>query len=202
MRMELGNIVFGNSRGPVSIERGEGYERELERLFYAIDPDYSRDTPYENEVFAIRSYYWGDCTCGFEEKDWKWSEDNKHKPHCYQTDYNNLPEDVRSAWGKDKAKHDRAIKEICLRHGIEWNGGLGCAVHCTCGYQDDYQKFREENDHDKNCPIVLPNFEHKPSGYWLKWYKYPLRDSYASKEIGLKEFRKIIDDCIRSVPQK
>jgi hypothetical protein len=199
--MELGNIVFGNSRGPVPIERGEGYERELERLFCAIDPDYFRDTPHENEVFAIRSYYWGDCTCGFEQKDWQWSEDNKHKPECYQTDYKNIPEKIRNGFlsKAQRAAHDKAIKAVCEKHGIPWDGGRGCAVHCNCCYQTDYEKWRGENDHDKKCPIVLPNFEHKTSGFWIKWYKYPLRDSYASREIEIVELRKIVDDCIRSL---
>lgn len=45
----------------------------------------------------------------------------------------------------------------------------------------------------------LPNFIHKPTGLEIQWYKYPFRDSYASKQITPKEWADIIDDCIASV---
>lgn len=45
----------------------------------------------------------------------------------------------------------------------------------------------------------LPNFVYYPTQYELSWYKYPLRDSYANKEISYDEFLKILEDCKNSL---
>lgn len=124
--MELGNAIFGHSRGHAEVPRQAGYEQHVERLFAAIGLDaegYER--AHENDTFAIRPYHWGDCTC---------------------------PDD------------DRDI-----------------------------------DDADPACEAHLPNLHHKPSGYVLRWYKYPLRDSYANRAITVDEFRAMIDECVASV---
>ena len=56
--MELGNAIFGNSRGNYPLERHVGFEAELCRLFKAYDgEDYSSYGPeFDNEVFTVRSY--------------------------------------------------------------------------------------------------------------------------------------------------
>ena len=45
----------------------------------------------------------------------------------------------------------------------------------------------------------LPNFVHKPTGFELQWYKYPLRDSYMNKNISFDELMEIMEDCKRSL---
>lgn len=96
------------------VPRDVGYEAVLYRLFDAIDPKRDNSwreygTPFENDVFAVRCYDWGDA-------------------------------DER-----------------------------------------------------------LPNFEHKPSGFSMEWYKYPLRGCYSNRRITLPEFVRMIDECIESV---
>ena len=125
--MEIGNALNGISRGEFPIEREEGFEEELVRLFDAIAPD--RDNAwreygmeFDNDVFSVFPYYWGDCTCGYEE-----------------------------------------------------------------------------NSHDETCPIVKPNFLFKPTGFSIKWYKYPLRDSYMSHNISLVEFKEVVAKCLESL---
>lgn len=39
------------------------------------------------------------------------------------------------------------------------------------------------------------NFIYFPTGYELRWYKCPLRDSYASQELSYKEFKKMLREC-------
>lgn len=62
--MELGNIVFGNSRGKYPIDR-----EKYNELFHTFLRECSFDTygyherykeTYDNSVFRIRPYYWGD----------------------------------------------------------------------------------------------------------------------------------------------
>jgi len=61
---------------------------------------------------------------------------------------------------------------------------------CTC-----------DDEHEADCPCLRDNFYYKPTGFGIQWYKYPLRDSYASEEIVLEKFRQIITRCIESVAQ-
>lgn len=49
---------------------------------------------------------------------------------------------------------------------------------------------------------VIPNFKHHKTGYELKWYKYPLRDSYANMDLTDLEFEKIIEDCKDSLKKE
>jgi hypothetical protein len=88
--MELGNALFGHSRGTYPLKREAGFEEELYRLFEACAPDrddasrqYGLD--FENNVFSIFPYYWGDCTCGYTQKEKLWDEENEHEPQCYQS---------------------------------------------------------------------------------------------------------------------
>ena len=46
---------------------------------------------------------------------------------------------------------------------------------------------------------VEPNFYHKPSGFKISWYKYPLRDSSCNMEITYNQFRSILYDCFNSL---
>lgn len=40
-----------------------------------------------------------------------------------------------------------------------------------------------------------PNFYHKPSGYKLWWYKYPLRGAESNMKVSIKQFADILYDC-------
>lgn len=37
--------------------------------------------------------------------------------------------------------------------------------------------------HQLECQRALANFEFMPEGFFLQWYKYPLRDSYSNKPL-------------------
>lgn len=195
--MELGNLFFGHSCGAVKVPRTASYEGPIYALIESM-PEESSGYGYafENEVFKMRPYYWGDCTCGFDEKDAKWSEENKHLKTCYQAEYNRIP--GNGALGKK----DADIKALCERRGIPWDNGRGCAVHCDCGYQKRWEEFAANNDHTSSCPIVEPNFLYKPTGYELRWYKYPLRDSYASHKLSAAQFMAMMNKCVESLGQK
>ena len=45
----------------------------------------------------------------------------------------------------------------------------------------------------------LPNFLHKPSGYEIRWYKYPLRDAYSSQKLEIGDFNRILTECLASI---
>lgn len=58
--MELGNAVFGNSRGKYPIEQVTGFEDEIARLFAVICPYDSAGLEFDNHIFSVFPYYWGD----------------------------------------------------------------------------------------------------------------------------------------------
>jgi len=71
--MELGNLVYGNSRGKYSVPRTKELYIEFVRLFDACEP--TRDNSwreygieFENDVFEVMPYWWGECTCGLDGK--------------------------------------------------------------------------------------------------------------------------------------
>lgn len=202
--MELGNAVFGNSRGSFHVPRGDGWEEELMRLFDAYAPD--RDSSwreygaeYKNNTFEVMEYYWGDCDCGYDDKEYAWTNENDHREDCYQKDYHKIK-------GYQISKeHDKwlaqKLKPLYEKYG--WNiqkkkWWHGCAVRCSCDYNEKWATFCNENEHDKECHLVKPNFLYKPTDFRIQWYKYPLRDSYMNREISLGSFSRIIDDCIAS----
>lgn len=87
--MELGNMIFGNSRGEHEIDRGYQsafYHEVLEKMGFdgcgypedELPPGWTQEgNVRENEDFAIFPYYWGDCTCGEDLK-----EDGVCTPDC------------------------------------------------------------------------------------------------------------------------
>lgn len=65
--MELGNIIFGNSRGEFEVPRKEfediliPFMVEIGIGYTGYEGDYiETNATFDNEVFTIRPYYWGD----------------------------------------------------------------------------------------------------------------------------------------------
>lgn len=215
--MELGNMVFGNSRGCFEVDlsmQDEWYSYMEECGFdgYGHHDKSDDNGVFENEIFRVQPYYWGDCQCGFDERDYEWSKTHHHAEDCYQSELKR--EKIAAGgtphgeWGRIERpkslsydqwnKVERCIyNKLCAKHGLDPK--YGCAVHCTCTHDADYQAWREVNDHAHDCPIVTPNFTHKPSGFTLQWYKYPLRDSYSSAKLTRPLMRSMWDDCKASL---
>ena len=226
--MELGNAVFGHSFGEWPIPRAGVYEKGIMALLWAARCDeygypldknikdrFGRDG-FENDTFAVRPYYWGECTCGWDELEGRWFEENHHRPDCYQIELQKIDEDYTSKYGYMSRNNPywgeywQKITELLRKHGLP-EVETGYLVHCTCDYEERYQEWFEENKlgpegHAPDCPIVVPNFEFKGGGgikpFFVRWYKYPLRDSYASRKIPPKEWRAAIEVCMDSVKKE
>lgn len=191
-------ILLGNS---MSRYDGGHLDSLLYELAQAVDKKldgydsggYAQD--FKNDVFEIHPYYWGECSCGYEGVEEAWHSKNKHKQECYQTGYSAIKYD----WNKQQKKHEAAAKELCEKHGIDWNGGLGSAVHCTCDYRERWREFCKENSHKPECGVVLPNFRHFKTGIEVRWYKYIGRGMSCNKDLTAVEFGGIVKECIDSL---
>ena len=225
MIVELGQVVFGNKWE--ELEAPDFMERDLyklSRLLGELSPEhqihgilggawgYGQD--FENEVFVMFPYYWGDCTCGYDEKEWAWSESHQHADNCYQNIVDRELKERGAAaceitgrakqseymsYGEWRKLENFVMERWCKHFGLPLSHG--CAVHCTCDFKDEWSKFLEENDHAKGCPVVRPNFRYKPSDITVHWYKYIGRSMTVNRDVEWAEWRKIMDHCINSVRQ-
>lgn len=203
--MELGNMIFGNSRGPVGVDRDEQFEGPLYTLLEECCGDTRGGGGFENDTFKVMPYYWGECVCGWEDKVNAIRKNHDHKDDCYQQRLKS--EEIaagihyKQKWQGDY--QDRVAIQNAIYEQITSEYGLpmrGCAVHCTCGIDKKVtEMIANLGGHADHCPIDKPNFLHKPTGYELQWYKYPLRDAYANRKVTPLEFLRIIFDCLRSL---
>lgn len=195
--VELGQALFGNKweqhEVPGYVERDLYSLCELiEALYPEVGADGWRAYSHhvDNDVFEMHPYYWGDCTCGFDERNDEWHNSHQHADSCYQTVLN-------QRCIEQKLSLSQAAEQLAR----EWKlPQIGCVVHCTCNFNDEYQKWREENDHDPRCPEVLPNFLHKPSGLAVHWYKYLGRSMTCNREVlSLLDWQQIRNECEESL---
>lgn len=190
--MELGNMIFGNSRG--EIETPTFVSCGLDAIFFFHpECDYGHKE-YETNEFIIFPYYWGDCDCGSDELCLKWEEEHEHKKECYQSELKKIKEDMNISYTIGNKLYDSRCKALCERFGKPYP--YGSETHCSCGMEDERRRFCSDNDHKEFCLSIKPNFKHKESGFSVKWYKHPGRDSYCDK-ITETEMRRIVVDCIK-----
>jgi hypothetical protein len=131
--MELGNTIFGNSRGDFEINRNyqdlfceylqnmgfDSYGNIEDLKLNKINRYKGEYSIFENNIFLIFPYYWNDCLC--------------------------------------------------------------------------------EEYHDYFCPCNIPNFWYKSKNIKIKWYKYPLRDSYSNIELDERIIKEMFEDCLKSI---
>lgn len=62
--MELGNLLFGNSRGVYLVEPREDYQDAFCKFLEHNGFDYygihGKERTFENDTFVVRAYYWGE----------------------------------------------------------------------------------------------------------------------------------------------
>lgn len=172
---------------------------------------YGYGLKFENDTFVMNPYYWGDCTCDFEEKEGEWSENNHHSEDCYQSELKRLK--IEKGWTRDenldfmldapkgmpfdeqKKIEDEIYAFLMKKHD---KPKLGCAVHCTCHYEPNRQAWLAENDHAHDCLLIQPNFLHKETGFRVDWYKYIGRGMEIDAPDGV-DIQEVFRDCIRSI---
>ncbi len=204
---ELGQAAFGNPAR--ELECPEYIEALLDHLGNEIQRVVRNVTqkPYEpptgnvggfyiNDTFAMRSYYWGECVCGFEQRDWAWSEAHEHAAACWQHKWKQVNEEF-----KDKRRWEEPwrSRELARAKELGWpfDRTDGIAVYCDCGYDRDYAEWRITNDHAPDCPTILPNF--RCGDFEVSWYKYLGRGMSMNRAVSEAESVQILTRCLESV---
>lgn len=156
---------------------------------------------FENDVFAMRSFYWGDCDCGRDEREDVFWSTHEHAADCYQTELDRLEREagvhyecsVVMDYDERRQIQDEIYHSLCKKYNKLY---AGCAIHCTCGVQEKWIEYIDVNGHTETCALELPNFKHKPSGFEVRWYKYIGRDMETK---GTCNWIDAIGECIDSV---
>ena len=112
-------------------------------------------------------------------------------------------------WGDGNIKNDkcdipfeRSTNEVLWNYTMvlksKWEDILGNNGH---DYENDTFMVRSYDwglDDESDAKNEY-HFWHKPSGFKLQWYKYPLRDSYVNMDISHEQFLDILRDCMNSI---
>jgi len=79
---------------------------------------------------------------------------------------------------------------------------------CTEDFSHETERGGYENDlfcinpyywgEDKNL-MEMPNFLYKPTGFEIRWYKYPFRDSYMNQNLTDRQIKVIWKKCAEYV---
>lgn len=206
--------------GPDEDEPLDAMLIEITKAIAARDPEivahgflggeFGYGASYENDVFEMRPFYWGDCDCGYEEREAAFSDaDPGHAEDCYQSElkrreraagwtetewgFLSAPDDW--PWEKARATEDAIYKALCAEYGLPYPSG--CAVHCTCGCDGRWKAWAKENGHTSTCSLELPNFRHKASGFEVRWYKYIGRGQETTNAPG--DLSRVLAECLDSV---
>jgi hypothetical protein len=145
---------------------------------------------FSNDVFAMRQYRDADCSCGRDHREDDYLAAHPHSVDCYQV--------ALAKIRLGKRPSDEQYRKLCEDFGIPWDGGRGCAVHCTCGRDTGWAKWREQNPHAEDCAPLLPNF--KAGAFEARWYKWIGRDLEVSgPEMSDADLSALFDRCEASV---
>lgn len=208
-RPPLGQMIFGNAHGKFELGADERYVAEK---LYELSKTLGKKTPdaqahgllgsewgygqeFKNEIFETHPYWWGDCTCGFEEKDVSWSKKRPHTRTCFFTRYQVKNEDVSRKEIPFDKKHKLMTKWAKANGYADAPNGM--AVYCDCGVDRAYTIWRKRNNHTFDCRVVAPNF--KCGDLEIRWYKYIGRGMSVNREITREELRQIFSRCRRSI---
>lgn len=168
----------------------------------------------ENDVFMIRPYDWDPvCTCGFEERQEAWEKEHGHRDECYYLELGRRQQAVVAEYGVEELyqikpqeryneayeRHQQVMYDLCDERKLPREG---CAVHCTCAFSEELRAFHTSDGHAHDCRYIQPNFRHKPSGFELSWYKYPLRSATINRRVKLKKFKGYLAECLASLVEK
>jgi hypothetical protein len=173
---------------------------------YGLGGEFGYGVEFDNQVFSMFPFYWGDCTCGFDGIE---EYDPPHDDGCYQVELKareieagvHYSQDSRLPYDELRALRDTIYDALTEKYGLS---RFGCAVHCTCTRKRRWQEWFDANKlgpdgHASDCLLVVPNFLHKPSGLRIDWYKWIGRDTKTSRPVSPAEWRAIFDECVASV---
>lgn len=127
--IELGQMCFGNkwegcdapdhvSEDLYRLSELLATRRPEQQAHGLLGGEFGYGQHFENSVFEMHPYFWGECECGFEAREATWSESHPHAPHCYQTAIGALRAEKNRACGYDRPVLIAAPASVEIQQGI------------------------------------------------------------------------------------
>jgi hypothetical protein len=216
--VELGNLFFGHSRGEFSVPR------EWQDLFcdflercgfdsYGYMND-ELEKKYLHTNYALEDHL-KDCNLSVEQvkKEGQFIKEDKYGTEYIFSDKRYLivshpDEDYDEAFDNwfemEPEDSDDLYRKYCEFEPDPDNYGKTEEVYELEGFESHMHYF--DNDvfivrpyywGDSDEISELPNFEF--GDFELRWYKYPLRDSYCNMDISFEDFKKMLETCEASI---
>jgi hypothetical protein len=165
---------------------------------------------YKNDVFEMRPFYWGDCTCDYDDLRNAWEDSNSHDKDCYQTLFHemhfvnygvdwNFDRKPGHGWKKGTIEDECDCVDTLYKHFGIPKDTPGSYVHCTCMYDVQHANFIKTINHSDECQMDKPNFKHYASGIEVEWYKYIGRDMEYDQSIPVEEWVDVFKECLESI---
>lgn len=195
---ELGQMMFGNAYSEFALGKNE---RQAEEKLYELSEMIGKKNPdvqahgllggewcygqdFVNDVFEMRPYWWGDCTCG--------ASSPKHVDDCEQITKRDEWIDRRLdyAAGEPDEFEGRPPDLNKMKEFAEQNP----FPSCTCGAEDVWV---ESATHASDCREVLPNF--RCGDLEIRWYKYIGRGMSANRKVTGEELQRVFRRCRQSL---
>ncbi len=209
---ELGNLLFGNSRGPFGfpdrklVESQEWTQllKALQMNYYCIMEDFyggerrsdglcaTKYGGYQckddkgNVLFELFPYWWNGCSCKADEKNAE-LECSITKKYLSETEINDY---YGYLFNENELSDEQKIDFNRLKLRME---------EATREIQRQYV------EHEKDCLMLKHNFIYKPDTaeeFWIDWYKYPFRDAHMSRPYSAEQIKSIFLKCFNSVSKK
>ena len=142
---------------------------------------------FRNDVFEMHPFWWGDCTCGWDDMQYDFEENNPHEEHCYQSELKRR---------NPESPYTEAAK-LAEERGLPLQGS---AIHCDCAHKELENEFYAEHpSHESGCKIMEPNFIHYGSDFQVSWYKYIGRGMEVNRDLTLAQWASILEECLLSL---
>lgn len=180
------------ARGLLAISEALAKMRPKAQAHGVLGGEFGYGQQFENTVFEMFPFWWGECDCGAEKRRDDWFDAHPHAADCYRA---KLAEIQR---GLPYGQRDAAIAALCASLSLPYPEGS--AVHCTCGASAQINAFDAgEGACDPRCSDARPNFAHKASGFEVRWYKYIGRSQELNKEITPEDWAAVVAECLESL---
>ena len=208
--MELGNLLFGNSRGNFQfpnrdIVNSEEWTNLMHNLLQVYDYHCSIDKQY------FQNY---ENNADIEERTHSKIQPNKYGGFTLEKNGQIIFELFPYYWGDcscgseelNEKIEDELIKEIFTDEEYKKYISSNKINKKLKEKVDKFHKLCDQKmiSHKEDCLLLKHNFVYYPNTekeFWIDWYKYPFRDSYMNQNLSEEQILEIFRDCIKEIEE-
>jgi len=157
---------------------------------------------FDNDQIKIKPHYFGPCQCQYGVEYKAFCKKNTHTLDCF----NYYVQEINEAFKKHpkysfalplRTERINMLKALCLKNNFPFKGEKEVEKICTCGFTKSWEMLGHK--HHEDCPIVSPNFWHKPTDLKIWWYKVFFRNSYSNRLITIPDLKAIVASVLPSI---